>query len=47
LESAGVTYYVASRAHTNVKVWKLLLEQSSFATTNFVVVALEDLDVRV
>lgn len=42
LRDAGVTHYVASKAHTNAKVWQRMQRISSFASRNFVVVSLRD-----
>ena len=43
LESLGVSYYVASRPHSNPRVWSQLLSSAEFSTNNFAVVPLAKL----
>lgn len=43
LENLGVSYYVASRQHSNPRVWSQLLQSAAFTTDNFAVVPLATL----
>jgi hypothetical protein len=46
MQDLGVAYYIASRSHTNPKVWPLLQAAAAFETQNFVVVSLDKLTVN-
>ena len=43
LQELGVSYYVASREHTNSAVWPRLRDAADFSTEHFVVVSLASL----
>ena len=47
LKDVGVTYYVASRDHTNPQVWLRLLDSSELQTEHFAVVSLKKLETQV
>ena len=47
LKNLGVTYYVASRDHTNPQVWVRLLGSSELQTKHFAVVSLKKLETQV